>query len=146
MNGDSGMTMRPIIDKPDEETLEKIDFVIQGVENGLFKDLSKKIDFHQKLKGEDSKHLLASMIAVIEAQASELENMQERLQREQNTRMSMETQISELEEKVSNYKQDMRGIANALIAIANPDPLGQGSTYVDDVAAEQFVTKYKQAY
>lgn len=46
----SGGNAIPTIDKPSDETLEKIDFVIQGLENGLFKDLSKKIDFHQKLK------------------------------------------------------------------------------------------------
>lgn len=143
---DGGNTMRPIIDRPDDETLDKIDFVVQGLENGLFKDLAKKIDFHQKLKGEDSKKFIKSLVEVIDAQANELSNIQDRLEREQATRMSMEAEISALQEKVRNYNTDMRGIANALMILSNPDPLGQNTTYVDSIAAENFISEYKAKY
>jgi len=134
------------LEKPTAETLEKIDFVIQGVENGLFKDLSKKIDFHQKLKGEDSKKFVQSLLAFVEDQQQAIYDLQVDRDNERSKLITAETRITDLENKVNNYNTDMRGIANALIAIANPDPLGQSATYIDDVAAEQFVTKYKQAY
>jgi len=136
----------PSIDKPSDETLEKIDFVIQGVENGLFEDLSKKIDFHQKLKGEDPKKFIQSLLDVIGAQEQRIEDLSMSLDTTRRDMVDAQTRVSQLEDKVNNYNTDMRGIANALLTIANPDPLGQSATYIDDVAAEQFVTKYKQAY
>jgi len=141
-----GMTMRPILDVPNEETLEKIDFVIQGVENGLFKDLATKIDFHQKLKGEDSKKFIKSLIDVVNAQAEEIQTIRrDNHDLEQRIQMN-ESRIIDLESKVNNYNTDMRGVANALIKISNPDPLGQNNTYTDDAAIESFVNMYKQKY
>jgi hypothetical protein len=146
MNSNGGMTMRPILDKPDDATLDKIDFVIQGVENGLFKDLSKKIDFHQKLKGEESKRFLKSLIGVIEAQAQELNSLRSELGNERERGLNLDSRLIDLEDKVNNYNADMRGVANALLAISNPDPLKQGGMYLDEVAAQNFINSYKQKY
>lgn len=144
MNNAFGMV--PMIEKPSDITLEKIDFIIQGLENGLFKDLSKKIDFHQKLKGEDPKKFIQSLIDVIEAQATGLSlARQDYLDLEERIRQN-ETRIIELENKVQNYNNDMRGVANALIKISSPDPLGQGNNYVDDAAIASFISMYKSKY
>ena len=133
--------------KPSEQTLEKIDFVIQGVENGLFKDLSKKIDFHQKLKGEDSKKFVQSLVEFVEAQQKCIHDLQISLSNELNKSIDAEVRITELETKVGNYNTDMRGVANALMVLSNPDPLGQNMhTNVDQHAAEMFVSNFKSKY
>lgn len=146
MSGDSGMTMRPVLDLPDDETLERIDFVIQGLENGQFTDITKKIDFHQKLKGEDTKRFIKSLIDVIEAQAGELRNIQDRLSREQDNRMSLENRVSELETKLHDYVRNMRGVANGLIKLSVGDPLNQGTHYTNVVDTENFIDDYKNKY
>ena len=133
--------------KPSEQTLEKIDFVIQGVENGLFADLSKKIDFHQKLQGEDSKQFVASLINFVEEQQKALHDLQLDRDDERNKRIAAEGRIDTLEAKVSNYNSDMRGVANALMILSNPDPLGQDMhNNVDNHAAEMFVSNFKNKY
>jgi len=145
-SGTSGAPVQYYIEKPSEETLEKIDFVIQGVENGLFKDLPKKIDFHQKLKGEDSKKFVESLLAFVEDQAKCIHDLRMEIDTNRRDMMDAQMRISQLEDKVNNYNNDMRGIANALIKIANPDPLGQSNSYTDDNSIDNFVTTYQNKY
>lgn len=148
MNSGSGSTPAQFyLHKPSEQTLEKIDFVIQGVENGLFKDLSKKIDFHQKLKGEDPKKFVQSLIEFVEDQQKCIHDLQIGWDNEQNKLIQAEVRISELENKVNNYNTDMRGVANALLTLTNPDPLGQNyNLNIDTSAAQCFVDTYKSKY
>ena len=146
-SGTAGAPVQYYIEKPSEETIEKIDFVIQGVENGLFKDLSNKIDFHQKLKGEDSKKFVESLLAFVEDQAKCIHDLQLSLENELNKSIQAEVRISELENKVNNYNTDMRGVANALLTLTNPDPLGQNyNLNIDTSAAQCFVDTYKSKY
>ena len=143
-------TSKPTLDLPEDETLEKIDFVIQGLENGQFKELAKKVDFHQKLKGEDSKRFIKSLIDVINAQELQLQlARQDLLDLEARLRYfeDMKQQLMDMQNLVQKYNQDMRGIANALLQIHYPDPLGQNyNLSIDDIAAENFVNDYKQKY
>ena len=136
----------PIIDKPNDETLDKIDFVIQGLENGQFEDLAKKIDFHQKLKGEDPKRFIKTLLEVIDAQANELMNIQDRLSREQQQVVNLENRVSDMEEKLHDYTRNMRGIANGLIKLSNPDPLNVSNDYINVADAETFINDYKNKY
>jgi len=138
--------MRPMIDMPEDETLEKIDFVIQGLENGQFKELAKKVDFHQKLKGEDSKRFVKSLVDVIDAQANELVNIQDRLSREQQQVTNLENRISELEMMLQNYMRNMRGIANGLMKLSVGDPLNQGNNYINLTDTENFIDEHKNKY
>jgi len=142
----TGSTMRPMIDMPEDETLEKIDFVIQGLENGQFKELAKKVDFHQKLKGEDSKRFVKSLVDVIDAQANELVNIQDRLSREQQQVTNLENRISELEMMLQNYMRNMRGIANGLMKLSVGDPLNQGNNYINLTDTENFIDEHKNKY
>ncbi|MHA1290032.1 MAG: hypothetical protein ACTSPB_21835 [Candidatus Thorarchaeota archaeon] len=146
-SGTGGAPVQYYIEKPSEATIEKIDFVIQGVENGLFKDLSKKIDFHQKLKGEDSKKFVESLLAFVEDQQKCIHDLQIDLSTERSKSIDAEVRITELETKVNNYNTDMRGVANAFIAIANPDPLGQNyAINIDQSAVDNFITNFKSKY
>ena len=101
----------PMIEKPSDTTLEKIDFIIQGVENGLFKELSEKIDFHQKLKGEDPKQFIKSLIEVIEAQAQELNSIRSVLGNERERGLNLDSRLIDLENKVNNYNCGIRNNA-----------------------------------
>ena len=137
--------MIPIIDKPSEDVLEKIDFVVQGLENGQFEDLTKKIDFHQKLKGEETKRFIRTLLDVIDAQSSELQ-----LIRQDN--MDMTQRISALEDMLMDYTRNMRGIANGLAMLADPPkPLSGGLTsganrFYNEADAEQFMSMWINKY
>lgn len=146
-SGTTGETFAATIQRPSDETLKKIDFVIQGVENGLFKDLSKKIDFHQKLKGEDPTQFIQSLLAVVENQNRRIAELELAANEEKQQRFNAEAKLVEIEAKVCNYNSDMRGIANALLQIQYPDPLGQNfNLTIDEVSAQNFVDGYKQKY
>lgn len=150
MNGDGAM--EPVLDLPEAETIEKIDYVIQGLQNGQFKELTKKIDFHQKLKGEEAIPFVQSLIDVIKSQAIQLSAMHDRLDREQDNRFALENRVSELEVMLQNYTKNLRGIANGLAILADPKPplaggLEQGATrWYNEADAEQFISEYKDKY
>lgn len=138
--------MIPNIDKPSNDTLDKIDFVIQGLENGQFEDLAKKIDFHQKLKGEDSKRFIKTLLEVIDAQAFELNSLRSDLGNEQHRVSELENRVTELETMLSDYIRNMRGIANGLIMATRNDPFNQSGQYLNESDAENFVNDYKSKY
>jgi hypothetical protein len=146
-SGDTASATAYYVEKPSDDTIKKIDFVIQGVENGLFKDLSKKIDFHQKLKGEDSSKFIESLLAFVEDQQKCIHDLQLDRDNERSKLISAEVRITDLETKVNNYNSDMRGVANALITLANPDPLGQNyNLNIDQIAAENFINNFKSKF
>lgn len=149
MNSGMGSASTPIaqIEKPSDDTLEKIDFVIQGVENGLFKDLSKKIDFHQKLKGEDSTRFIQSLLLFVEDQQKCIHDLQVNAQQMRNDFINAENRITELETLLTNHTRDMRGVAAGLVTLSKPDPFGLDySTNIDISATEQFINDYKSKY
>lgn len=152
MSASAGTTMRPMIDMPDDETLDRIDFVIQGLENGQFKDLTKKVDFQQKLKGEDSKRFVKSLVEVIEAQACELGILRSDLYSEQQKNMDLQARVDAIEFQLIDYTKNMRGIANALAILADPQPPLSGglqagaARYYNEADAEQFISGYKDKY
>ena len=143
--GSSGST--PTIDKPSDVTLDKIDFVIQGLENGLFKEISEKIDFHQKLKGEDPSRFVKSLIDVIELQKWQIADLHEKAASGMNERIELDNRIREIESTLTNHTRDMRGIASGLAKLARPDPFDMDySANVDTAATEQFINEYKSKY
>lgn len=145
--GSGASTPIAVIEKPSEETLEKIDFVIQGVENGLFKELSKKIDFHQKLKGEDPTKFVQSLLLFVEDQQKCIHDLQISTQQARNDFINAENRITELENLLTNHTRDMRGVAAGLATLSRPDPFGMDySNNVDVSATEQFINDYKSKY
>lgn len=138
--------MTPNIDKPSETTLEKIDFVIQGLENGQFEDLAKKIDFHQKLKGEDSKRFIKTLLEVIDAQAFELNSLRSDLGNEQQKNTDLGSRVTELEMMLTDYKRNMRGIANGLLMVTRNDPFNQDGQFINEADAQSFVNDWKSKY
>jgi len=144
--------MTPIIERPSDETLEKIDFVIQGLENGQFEELAKKVDFHQKLKGEDTKRFIKTLLEVIEAQSFELNSLRSDLGTQTQKVDDLSSRLSELEYLLQDYVKNMRGIANGLAILADPPaPLHGGLTtgatrYYNEADAEQFISGYREKY
>ena len=131
---------RATIEKPEEETLEKIDFVIQGLENGQFEDLAKKVDFHQKLKGENAKRFVTSLIEVIEEQERELNYLR-------TDHAALQNKVIDLESMLHDYIRNMRGIANGLVLLADPDPFGQDYSRANNrMDTESFINDYKSKY
>jgi hypothetical protein len=144
--------MTPNIDKPSDDTLEKIDFVIQGLENGQFEELAKKVDFHQKLKGEDSKRFIKTLLEVIDAQAFELNSLRSDLGSTQTKNADLENRVIDLETMLQDYIKNMRGIANGLAILADPTPplsgglQGGATRYYNEADAEQFISSNKDRY
>ena len=135
------------LQKPSDKTLKQIDFVIQGLENGKYKEISKAVEFHQKLKGDDDPTYITSLWEFIESQQRCIHDLQIDRDTERNKAIDAETRITDLESKVNNYNTDMRGVANALLTLSNPDPLGQNyNLNVDTSSAESFVNEYKNKY
>lgn len=95
---------------------------------------------------EEPSRFIKSLLDVIDTQERRIEDLSMSLDTERNKSIQTECRITDLETKVSNYNNDMRGVANALIKISTLDPLGQGNLYVDDAAIVSFVNQYKSKY
>lgn len=140
-------TSRKLLDKPADETIQRIDFVIQGLENGQFKDLAKKVDFHQKLKGEDAKRFIGSLIDTIEEQQQEINSLYSDTSMLREELRQVRDKVEHQETMLVDYMRNMRGIANGLLILAKPDPFDQDYTTAPNKHdAEQFVNDYKAKY
>ena len=131
------------LQKPSEETLQQIDFVIQGLENGKYKEIAEQVKFHQKLKGDDDPTYISSLWAFIENQQKCIHDLQLTLSSEVNNRIELGSRIQELESTLTNHARDMRGIAGGLVKLARPDPFDMDYTMNCDMAAtEAFINEY----
>lgn len=135
------------LQKPSDETLQQIDFVIQGLENGKFKQLAKEVEFHQKLKGDDDPTYFAGLWKLIEMQQSRIQSLEIDLGQAQSKEISLDNRLDEFENMLTDYNKNMRGIANALLVLGNPDPFGQDFTTAPHKHdAEQFVSTWKAKF
>lgn len=126
----------------DEKTVQKIDFIIQGVVDGQFEDFSEKIEFYEKLKDNDPPQHLSKLLTTVHKQGDTIEQFQSQLYTQQ-------TRIQELEDKLSNYYTNMRNIANALGYLSRPDPFAVDTNMnniwdLDSVST--FIHDYKNKY
>ena len=111
-----------------KETAQKIDFLIQGVSDGKFDEVAKKIEFMKKLGGDhgDPSYLqdLLRRIDILEEEKHELKN-----------------KISEMQQKHYNdteeLKNDMAVAAKSIQWLMKPDPL---ASELYDI--ENFLSKY----
>ena len=109
--------------KPSEETLQQIDFVIQGLENGKYKDLAKEVKFHQKLKGEDDPNYFQSLIFALEAAQIEIVKLTQLTDQQHTDINDLRNRVIDLEgAKDTNYA-DIQTIAKGIKYAIAPEPL-----------------------
>lgn len=116
-----------------KETAQKIDYLIQGVEDGKFDDVAKKIEFVKKLNGDFEAPAymqeLLHRIDVLEEEKHELKERVRELQA-QNSNIEME------------YENDMRDIAKAIQWLMKPDPLANELYDIDQFIIKKGQRKY----
>ena len=135
------------LQKPSDETLQQIDFVIQGLENGKFKQLAKEVEFHQKLKGDDDPTYFAGLWKLIEMQQDRIQSLEVDLGQYHSKQITFDNRIDELENMLNDYKANMRSIANGLLMVGRPDPFDQDYTTAPHKHdAETFVTTWKAKF
>lgn len=128
----------------DEETVQTIDYILRGLELGKFDETAKKVEFLGKLTGDQSPKYIAKLlerINTLEIDASVLE-MKLVNERSEFTNWKME-----IDDKLRDYNNNMRGIASGLGYLGKPDPFGTDyNNNWDTNATEQFITNYKSKY
>jgi len=99
------------------ETAQKIDFLIQGVESGKFDEVVKKIEFMKNLSGDhDLPTYIQDVISDIRTLENDYMNVQSRIEQ-------LEAAMSDFEQLKKETQQDMLEIAKALQYLFKPDPL-----------------------
>src|SRR6056297_2101775 len=96
------------------ETAQKIDFLIQGVESGKFDEVVKKIEFMKNLSGDhDLPTYIQDVISDIRTLENDYMNVQSRIEQ-------LEAAMSDFEQLKKETQQDMLEIAKALQYLFKP--------------------------
>lgn len=112
-----------LIKRPTIETIQQIDFVIQGLENGKYKELAKEVEFHQKLKGANAPDFLLSLIHALEEAQIEIVKLRQLTDQQNMDINDLTTRLVNLETaKQTNYT-DIQTIAKGIKYAISPDPL-----------------------
>ena len=136
--------------KPTQETIKKIDYIIQGLEDGRFTEISKAVEFHQKLKGDDEPTYFTDLLTELQVIRQDMLDLEARIRPLED--WQMKEKVQNIEVMLQDYTKNMRGIANALAILADPQPplsggLQTGATrYYNEADAEQFISGYKDRY
>ena len=114
-----------LMKKPSDETLKHIDFVIQGIENGKYKELAKEVEFHQKLKGEDDPNYFQSLIFALEAAQIDITKLEQQAEQHdidmKQAKIDLETEY----QNVRTLETDVATIGKAVKYLMQPDPLNK---------------------
>lgn len=111
------------IQRPTDETIQQIDFVIQGLENGKYKELAKEVEFHQKLKGEDAPSFLSSILVALEDAQFEIINLTEQNQLARQDINDLMLRLNDLETAKQTNQTDIQTIGKGIKYLMSPDPL-----------------------
>ena len=112
-----------VIKRPTIETIQQIDFVIQGLENGKYKELAKEVEFHQKLKGADAPDFLLSILVALEEAQIEIVKLQQLTDTQHLDLREYEARIIDLEAHKQTNDSDVQTIGKAIKYMMSPDPL-----------------------
>lgn len=111
------------LDKLEDETVQKIDFIIRGLELGKFDETAKKVEFLGKLSGDNAPKYIAKLLSRITelenkviSQGMETSNLTFRVTQLETDKVSMEVSITTLE-------TNMKTVAKAIRQIFEPKPL-----------------------
>ena len=131
--------------KPTQETIKKIDYIIQGLEDGRFTEISKAVEFHQKLKGDDEPTYFTDLLTELQVIRQDMLDLEARIRPLEDH--GMKQRLDDIEAMLVDYQRNMRGIANGLLILAKPDPFDQDYTSAPNKHdAEQFVNDWKAKY
>jgi len=114
------------IKRPTDETIQQIDFVIQGLENGKYKELAKEVEFHQKLKGEDAPDFLYSLFHALEEAQIEIIKLQHLTTEQDKAINDFRNRISDLEVAKQTNDIDIQEIGKGIKYAIDPAPLEKG--------------------
>ena len=111
------------IQRPTDETIQQIDFVIQGLENGKYKELAKEVEFHQKLKGKDAPSFLSSILVALEDAQFEIINLTEQNQLVKQDINDLMLRLNNLETAKQINDTDIQTIGKGIKYLMTPNPL-----------------------
>ena len=113
------------------ETAQKIDFLIQGVQDGKFDEVAQKIEFIKKLSGDhDAPSYLQELLRRIDTLEEEKHEM--KMQIDDLTQRNMQHR-----NEIDGLKGDMNAIAKGLQWMVKPDALASELFEI-----ENFISKY----
>lgn len=114
------------LDKLEDDTVQKIDFIIRGLELGKYDEAAKKVEFLGKLSGDNSPRYIAKLLSRITElenkvifQGTEISNLTFRITQLETDKISMEAKVTLLE-------TNMGTIAKAIRQLFEPRPLSDG--------------------
>jgi len=111
------------VTRPSDETIQQIDFVIQGLENGKYKELAKEVEFHQKLKGEDNPDFLFSIFHALEEAQIEIIKLRQLTDQQHTDLREYEARIIDLEAHKSTNDGDIQTLGKGVKYAIDPSPL-----------------------
>ena len=111
------------ITRPSDETIQQIDFVIQGLENGKYKEIPTEVEFHEKLKGADAPDFLYSLIHALEAAQLDIMNLQHRTDQQGIDITDLQQRLDTLESREQTNQADVQTIGKGIKYAISPDPL-----------------------
>ena len=114
-----------LMDKPSDETIKQIDFVIQGLENGKYKELAKEVEFHQKLKGADDPNCFQSLIFALEAAQIDITKLEQQTQQQQDAITMLKGSVADEQYKTQQLETDVKTLGKAILYLMSPDPLNK---------------------
>jgi hypothetical protein len=109
--------------KPSNETLQQIDFVIQGLENGKYKELAKEVEFHQKLKGDDDPNYIQSLIHALEAAQIDIVKLTQLTDQQHTDIVDLRNRIVDLEDRERTNQSDISTLGKGMKYAIDPSPL-----------------------
>ena len=112
-----------VIKKPTDETIQQIDFVIQGLENGRYKELAKEVEFHQKLKGMDAPEYFQSLIFALEAAQNDIMELERKVLLLETDLMTTKQDLTNEQSKTMQHDTDILQLAKAVKYLMAPNPL-----------------------
>lgn len=116
--------MQPMT-KPSDETLKQIDFVIQGLENGKYKELAKEVEFHQKLKGEADPSYFQSLIIALETAQIDITRLEQQTRQLETDLYQTKQDLNDEYTKTLTRDIDIKVLGKAIKYLMAPDPLGK---------------------
>jgi len=112
-----------MMQKPTEETIQKIDFVIQGLENGRFTELAKQIEFHEKLKGSATPDYFGSLIDALEVAESDIVMLRSQVAKLEAETTQQRQQLIDSGYKTDCLEGDIKELGKMIKYLLEPKPL-----------------------
>lgn len=116
-------TEEKILDNLEADTVQKIDYIIRGLELGKYDEAAKKVEFLGKLTGDKSPQYIAKLLLRISTlentnitQSTDITNLTYK-------NSQLETDNTIIENKVIKLETDMTTVAKAIRLLFEPNPL-----------------------